>query len=69
MKQKMLIGVREIWEQMYEVEADTFDEACELLQINFMSNDEDGRIKILEDQFNYVELLRPFYNYTEEIEQ
>lgn len=48
MKKIYIVGVYEIWEQMYEVEAESESEAIEKI--------ENGEAIPLEDQFCFVEL-------------
>ncbi len=50
---KYIIGVYEIWEQMYEVEADSESEAIDKMET------QEG--KLLEDQFAFVELIEDPY--------
>lgn len=45
-KRMYRVGVYETWEQMHEVEATSFEEACELIV--------EEKSKILEDQFEFV---------------
>jgi hypothetical protein len=58
-KKKYLIGVYEVWEQMHEVEATSFEEACDLIG--------EQKSNILDDQFAFVELHdNPYRLYEEE---
>lgn len=63
-KKKYLIGVYEVWEQMHEVEATSFEEACDII-----TEQGDGD-KILDDQFAFVELAPdPYRVYEVEVEK
>lgn len=49
---KFRIGVKEVWEQMYEVKADTKEEAIQNLKNSMFFGGEDEHVAILENEFS-----------------
>lgn len=57
-KKKYIIGVYEIWEQMHEVEAASYEEACDIISEQCEGD------KILNDQFSFVDFdNKPYHLY------
>lgn len=55
---KYLVGVKEVWEQMYEVEADSPEEASQKVENSLMYGDVEGpEVTILEDSFELNQTL------------
>lgn len=57
---KYLVGVKEVWEQMYEVEAESEDEARDKVEGDMIGAEQEGVI-LLEDSFELCHTLEKDY--------
>ncbi|MGV9141486.1 MAG: hypothetical protein ACOC1X_00960 [Promethearchaeota archaeon] len=57
---KYLVGVKEVWEQMYEVEAESVDEARDKVEKDITIAEQEG-VVLLEDGFELSHTLEKEY--------